>query len=105
MAPALSPRLMVVALVALFVHVGWADAQIRLQSPKRLFDKLVATKAISEETFYTLIGSTASFGTPAYGTTLRYIVIFRSIVLHSLSPWCAMQACRDPVARLVQDAQ
>lgn len=71
MAPAHAPGLFVVALVALFVHVGWADAQIRLQSPKRLFDKLVATKAISEETFYTLIGSTASFGTPAYGTTLR----------------------------------
>ncbi|OEH73579.1 vacuolar sorting receptor [Cyclospora cayetanensis] len=51
--------------------MGCSEGQIRLQSPKRLFDKLVAMKAISEETFYTLTGSTASFGTPTYGTILR----------------------------------
>lgn len=61
------------AVLVMSMLVGYTDAQLRLQSPKRLFDKLVASKAISEETFYTLIGSTASFGTPSYGTTLRCV--------------------------------
>ncbi|KAL8427339.1 hypothetical protein Efla_002302 [Eimeria flavescens] len=50
-----------------------AAGQLRIQSPKRLFDKLVEMEAISKETFFTLIGSTASFGTPTYGTTLRRV--------------------------------
>ncbi|XP_026190174.1 uncharacterized protein LOC34622302 [Cyclospora cayetanensis] len=58
-------------LVVILGLMGCSEGQIRLQSPKRLFDKLVAMKAISEETFYTLTGSTASFGTPTYGTILR----------------------------------
>ncbi|CDJ32062.1 uncharacterized protein EMH_0072090 [Eimeria mitis] len=59
-------------LLLLFVGlVGKSGAQLRVQSPKRLLDKLVSIQAISEENFYTIIGSTASFGTPAYGTTLR----------------------------------
>ncbi|PHJ21527.1 vacuolar sorting receptor, partial [Cystoisospora suis] len=45
--------------------------QIRIQSPKSLIEKLRLSGAISEETGEVLLGSTASFGTPAYGTILR----------------------------------
>ncbi|KAL8451726.1 hypothetical protein Emed_001888 [Eimeria media] len=52
-------------LLLLLVLVKHTEAQLRVQSPKRLFDQLVAMKAISKDSYFTLIGSTASFGTPA----------------------------------------
>ncbi|PFH34239.1 hypothetical protein BESB_073910 [Besnoitia besnoiti] len=65
--------LLLLALVALFGGRGGrlARAQIRVQSPKSLIDELRSIGAISEQTGETVIGSTASFGTPAYGTVLR----------------------------------
>ncbi|CDJ63926.1 vacuolar sorting receptor protein, putative [Eimeria necatrix] len=62
--------LVLLAVVDSFLREA-AEAQLRPQSPKSLLDKLIAMKAVSEENFHTIIGSTASFGTPTYGTTLR----------------------------------
>ena len=65
-------RCLLVLLLLLFAGVAEkGGAQIRVQSPKRLIDKLVSMQAISEENLFTIIRPTASFGTPAYDTTLR----------------------------------
>lgn len=63
--------LLVLLLLFLAALIQKCGAQLRVQSPKRLIDKLISMQAISEDNFFTIIGSTASFGTPAYGTTLR----------------------------------
>ncbi|KAL8441669.1 hypothetical protein Emag_006961 [Eimeria magna] len=52
-------------LLGVLILTKQTEAQLRVQSPKRLFDQLVVMKAISKDSYYTLIGSTASFGTPA----------------------------------------
>ncbi|KYK65560.1 PA domain protein [Toxoplasma gondii TgCatPRC2] len=48
-----------------------ASAQLRIQSPKHLIEELKGAGAFEEQAGETIIGSTASFGTPAYGTVLR----------------------------------
>ncbi|KAL8271365.1 hypothetical protein Esti_004699 [Eimeria stiedai] len=66
-------------LLGLLIVTNQTQAQLRVQSPKRLVDQLVAMKAISKDSYFTLIGSTASFGTPIYGTTLRQHIRVPSI--------------------------
>lgn len=47
------------------------EGQIRVQSPKSLQESLRSIGATSPDTQDVLVGSTAAFGTPVYGTVLR----------------------------------